>query len=224
MKKRIKIRVPEYEISVGGILEIPMKTNALLVLAHGAGAGMEHAFMEGISRALAERGIATLRFNFIYMDEGKRRPDSPPKTKAVLRVALDRAHKEAAKLGVPVLSGGKSFGGRMFSLLAAEEGLQDSLGIIFFGFPLHAAGKPDVKRAGHLNDIQIPTLFLQGTRDTLATPGLIKKVTKGVPKATLSVVEGADHGFHMLKKSGISDDEVIDDLADRVSDWVADLQ
>ncbi|MEM7104745.1 MAG: alpha/beta family hydrolase [Bacteroidota bacterium] len=216
--KKIVIQIPEKQTTTSGWLHIPAKAKALLVLAHGAGAGMDHPFMQQLATDLSEQGIGTLRFNFIYMESGKRRPDSPKVAHAAIRAALATANKQAN--GLPIYLGGKSFGGRMNSQLAASESLDHIKGLIFFGFPLHATGKPGTDRAAHLNDVQIPMLFLQGTRDTLALPELIEPVCKGLDLATLEMYDGADHSFKMLKRSGVTQEEVIKKLAARVGEWL----
>jgi len=209
--KRIEFEISE-EIGVTSALYIrPVKPKFLLVLAHGAGAGMEHPFMETLAQFLAENKVATLRFNFAYMENGKKIPDRPKKALPAILAAIKQAKKLAK--GLPVLIGGKSFGGRMCSQLAANEELTGVKGIIYFGFPLHAIGKPSMDRAEHLSEIPQPQLFLQGTRDTLAEINLIKKVCKKLKRAKLEIFEGGDHSFKMLKKTGISHEEVIEKLA-----------
>ena len=219
MTRKVKIKVPDYDATVTGILNIPDKSQFLMVLAHGAGAGMEHDFMEGLAAALSLQNIATHRYNFIYMESGSKRPDSPAKAIAAIKAAIGRARQAAVKHKLVLLGGGKSFGGRMFSKLLAEDTSLPIKGMVFFGFPLHAAGRPSTERAAHLRNIKVPMLFLQGTRDILADNELIAGVASGLRLATLSVVEGTDHGFHMLKKSGISDREVIADLSARTLSW-----
>ncbi len=219
MARRIVINIPEIDEKVSGIVSIPNDTFCVMALAHGAGAGMEHRFMESLSDALNNVGIGTLRFNFPYKEKGKNRPDSPRIAHATQRAAVKRAGQYAAKTGVPVVAGGKSFGGRMFSQLLAT-GDYGSSALVFFGFPLHAPGKPGTDRASHLKDIKVPMLFLQGTRDALATPELIKEVSKGLRKATMKMFDGADHGFHMLKRSGVSDEEMIGKLARESAKWL----
>jgi len=206
--------------SVSGLWERPDGAHAALVFAHGAGAGMQHAFMEAAAAELASRGIATLRFPFPYMAAGRRRPDHRRTLVATIRAAVARAVSEAA--GLPVFAGGKSMGGRMTSLAASEpEGLEGVRGVIFFGFPLHAAGKEGCERADHLFDFALPLLFLQGTRDKLADLERLEPITQRLgERATLHIVEGADHSFHVLKRSGRSDAEVLTELADATNGWV----
>ena len=209
--KRIQFQISEEIGSTSALYIRPVKPKFLLVLAHGAGAGMEHPFMETLAQFLAQEKIATLRFNFAYMENGKKVPDRPKKALPAISAAINQAKKLAR--GVPILIGGKSFGGRMCSQLAANEELTDVKGIIYFGFPLHAIGKPSINRAAHLSTIPQPQLFLQGTRDTLANIKLIKIVCKKLKKAKLEIFEGGDHSFKMLKKTGISHEEVIEKLA-----------
>ena len=220
MSRKIKISIPGRDDKVSGIVSIPDDAICVMALAHGAGAGMEHSFMEALSDALNRHGIGVMRFNFPYKEAGGRRPDSPKVAHATQQGALTRAADYATKLGIPVVAGGKSFGGRMFSQLAAKDEDFGAAAIVYFGFPLHAPGKPGMERAAHLKDIKVPMLFLQGTRDTLATPDLIKVVSKGLRRGKLVMIEGADHGFHMLKRSGISDEETIERLAKETRTWL----
>jgi predicted alpha/beta-hydrolase family hydrolase len=202
-----------------GLLERPPDAHALLVLAHGAGAGMRHAFMEAAAQRLAERGVATLRYEFPYMAAGGRRPDRPPVARAAVRAAV-AAGLELAR-GLPVFAGGKSFGGRMTSQEASAGGLSGVAGLVFLGFPLHPAGRPGTERADHLAGVRQPMLFVQGTRDRLAELELLRPVLDGLgPRATLHVEEGADHGFHVLKRSGRTDAGVLDAIADAVAAWM----
>ena len=198
---------------VTGLWRCPRGATALLVFAHGAGAGMRHAFMEAAAEALAERGIATLRYQFPYMEAGKRRIDSRPKLLATVRSAAAEGVRRAQ--GLPVFAGGKSMGGRMTSLAASEEALSGISGIVFFGFPLHPAGKPGTDRAEHLAGVGVPMLFLQGTRDKLGELELLRPVCCELgARAILHVCEGADHGFAVLKRSGRSDGEVLAEICD----------
>lgn len=190
----------------------------LLVLAHGAGAGMRHPFLETVARGLAERGIATFRYEFTYMEERKRRPDPP----AVAEERVRSAVAEAARLapGVPLLAGGKSFGGRMTSGAQAKHPLPDVRGLVFFGFPLHPPGRPGTARADHLDAVGIPMLFLQGARDDFAELALLESVCARLEqRATLHVVEGADHSFRVPKRAGRSDADVLAELTKAVDDW-----
>ena len=194
--------------------------SCLLVLAHGAGAGMEHPFMEALALRLAGEGVATLRFQFAYMAAGSRRPDRKPALLAAWEAAAAEGRRRAA--GLPVLAGGKSMGGRMASHAASEGRLGEVAGLVFVGFPLHPAGRPGTSRADHLRDVPEPMLFLQGTRDALADLDLLRPVLEPLgERATLHVVEGADHGFHVLKRSGRADDEVLDELARTTARWAA---
>lgn len=206
---------------VSTLLLAPPAMRALYVLAHGAGAGMRHPFMEAIARRLAARGVGTLRYQFPYMEPGRgRRIDPEPVLFAAVRAAV-AAGRDAAG-GRPLLAGGKSMGGRMTSRAAAAEALEGVAGLCFLGFPLHPAGRPGTSRAEHLNDVTLPLLFLQGTRDTLADLELLRPVLARLGgRVTLRVIEGADHSFHVLKRSGRTDDEVLDELADAVAGWEA---
>jgi predicted alpha/beta-hydrolase family hydrolase len=199
-----------------GLLWLPDAAASFLALAHGAGAGMRHPFLEAVAAALARRRVATLRFEFPYAAAGARRPDPRP----VLIETVAAAAAEAQRLagGLPLYAGGKSLGGRMTSHAAAEGRLGGVRGIVFLGFPLHAAGKPGSTRADHLALVAQPMLFLQGTRDALADLTLLRPICeKLAPRAELRVIEGADHGFHVPKRSGRSDAEVIEELADEVA-------
>jgi len=197
----------------------PRGASAVLVLAHGAGADMNHAFMQGMADRLGERGIATLRFQFPYSEQGRRAPDRAPVLVAAVRAAVAVARRRAR--GLPLFAGGKSMGGRMTSLAAAEASLSDVRGLVFFGFPLHASGAPSVERAAHLDAVGVPMLFLQGTRDPLADLDRIRSVCRSLGRrATLHVVEGADHGFHVPRRSGRSDDAALDEIADAVREWI----
>lgn len=223
MPKNQKINIPVSEEigNVSGLLFLPPQAKALLVLSHGAGAGMEHPFMEQLAQALGVEKIGTLRFNFAYMENGKGAPDRPPKAQAVIRAALKKA-EEYAK-GIPLLIGGKSFGGRMTSQLAAVEALPSVKGIVYYGFPLHAPGKIGIERAAHLSGIPISQLFLQGTRDSFAKTELIKEVCAALPKSKLVIIEGGDHSFKMLKRSGITQEEAIQKLAEETAIFVQGL-
>jgi hypothetical protein len=204
---------------VSGILLRPPDAWATYVLAHGAGAGMRHRFMENIAQALAERGIATLRYQFPYVEAGSRRPDPPGMLEATVRAAVAKAREIAPEL--PLFAGGKSLGGRMTSNAMARRPLEGVLGLVFLGFPLHPPKQLGVTRADHLDRVEAPMLFLQGTRDDLADLSLITSVCGRLgSKATLHVVEGADHSFAVLKRSGRTGDEVMGELAVTVSEWL----
>jgi predicted alpha/beta-hydrolase family hydrolase len=205
---------------VSALLVQGAKNKALFVFAPGAGAGIRHAFMEEVADGLAERDIATLRYQFPYMERGSGRPDPPAVCHATVRAAV----QEAARLlpGVPLFAGGKSFGGRMTSQAQASSPLPDVGGIIFLGFPLHLAKKPATSRADHLSDVSIPMLFLQGTRDELADLTLLEPVTRRLGShATLERIEAADHGFHVLVRSGRTNAQVMTELLDKIDAWIA---
>ena len=205
--------------TISALLLRPPQARACYVFAHGAGAGMSHASMETIAAGLAARGIATLRYQFPYMEKGSKRPDPPAVAHATVRAAVAEAARCCAKL--PLIAGGKSFGGRMTSQAQAIAPLQGVAGLAFFGFPLHPAGKPSSDRARHLADVRIPMLFLQGTRDALAELKLLEPVVKGLGKsATLHLVKEADHSFHVLARSGRNDREVMDEVLDAFAAWV----
>jgi hypothetical protein len=203
---------------VPGILTRPSNAWALYVLAHGAGAGMRHRFMDAVAEALAGHGIASLRYQFPYMDAGGRRPDAPPVLEATVRAAVAAAGEMAP--GLPLVAGGKSLGGRMTSGAAARRPLPSVGGLVFLGFPLHPPKRPGESRAEHLRDVGLPMLFLQGTRDALADLELITGVCERLgPRATLHVVEGGDHSFAVLKRSGRSEAEVMEELARTTAEW-----
>ena len=217
--KEIQIMVNANAGAVSGLLLKPQKAKALLLLAHGAGAGMRHKFMEETAAKLAERDIATLRYQFPYMEKRIKRPDSESMLSDTVRAAVAAAKKIAGAL--PLFAGGKSMGGRMTSLAAAKETLDGVRGFIYFGFPLHAAGKPSAERGNHLADINLPMLFLQGSRDALADLQLLKPLCGKVGKrAELLVIDGGDHSFHMLKSSRRSDEEVLDEITSKAADWI----
>jgi predicted alpha/beta-hydrolase family hydrolase len=208
---------------VSALLERPTKAQWLLVLAHGAGAGMSHPFMENLAGELAGVGVATLRYQFPYMEERRRVPDAP----AVLTATVVAAVRAAAKAapGLPLLAGGKSMGGRMTSQAAAGLALDGVRGLVFFGFPLHPPNRPATKRADHLVKVPLPMLFLQGTRDTFAELKLLRPIcVKLGPRATLHIIETADHSFHVLKSSGRSDTEVMRELVDTVASWAEEIE
>lgn len=203
---------------VTALLLRPADARWLYVFAHGAGTGMQHRFMEAASTLLASHGIASLRYQFPYMEAGSRRPDSRSMLLATVRAAV-RAAADAAP-DLPLLAGGKSMGGRMTSQAAAEAPLVGVRGLVFFGFPLHPAGRPSTERADHLEKVRVPMLFLQGERDRLADPDLLRPVCSGLgERATLHVVPDADHSFHVPKRSGRSDDEVLAELARTSAEW-----
>jgi predicted alpha/beta-hydrolase family hydrolase len=203
---------------VSALLCRPAEARRLLVLAHGAGAGMSHPFMAELAEELAGVGMATLRYQFPYMEERRRVPD-PPAVLTATVVAAVRAATEAAP-GLPLMAGGKSMGGRMTSQAAAQQPLEGVRGLVFFGFPLHPPKKPGTKRADHLAKVSVPMLFLQGTRDALADLTLLRPVcAKLGSRSTLHVIESADHAFHVLKSSGRTDEEVLRELAETAASW-----
>ena len=206
--------------AVSGLLALPPRAACLLVLAHGAGAGMRHPFMESAAEELRARGIATLRYQFPYMQRKSRRPDSPQVLQATVRAAVKAA--AVANPDLPLFAGGKSMGGRMTSLAAAAQPLDGVRGIVFFGFPLHAAGSPSDARGAHLSGVTVPMLFLQGTRDRLAGLDRLRPLVAGIPYATLKVFEGADHSFHPPKSSGRADADVLGEIAETVSAWAGE--
>jgi predicted alpha/beta-hydrolase family hydrolase len=208
--------------SVSALLLRPKDARACFVFAHGAGAGMSHPFMEAVATGLYERGTATLRYQFPYMDKGSKRPDAP----AVAHAAVRAAVAEAARCcpGLPLIAGGKSFGGRMTSQAQAIAPLAGVRGLAFLGFPLHPADKPSVARAAHLSDVKIPMLFLQGTRDDLAELTLLEPVVKNLGAlASLHLVQEADHSLHVLARSGRNDAEVMSEVLDVFAAWVGAL-
>lgn len=202
-----------------GLFMRPRHARAVYVLAHGAGAGMRHAFMTAIAHALSDRGIATLRWEFPFMAAGKARPDSAAVAEQAVREVW-AASKRVAR-GLPRFAGGKSFGGRMTSRSHAAQALPDLRGIAFLGFPLHPPEQPAIERAEHLAAAAGPLLFLQGTRDDLADLSLLRPVIKKLgSRAKLHIVEGADHGFDVLVRSGRTHDQVIDELARTITEWI----
>src|SRR5213082_1677430 len=214
----LRIAVGERGGDVSGLLLRPDGARLLYVLAHGAGAGMRHPFLETVARLLGERGIGTLRYQFPHMERRASRPDPP----AVAAAAVRAAAAEAARLapGLPLVAGGKSFGGRMTSTAQAEEPLPGVRGLVFLGFPLHPPGRPGDQRAEHLTQVQIPMLFLQGTRDEFADLKFLRPVIERLgTRATLHLADGADHSFHVLKRSGRMDPEVLAELADAIAAW-----
>src|SRR6266851_67291 len=208
---------------VSALLSRPAKARRLLALAHGAGAGMSHPFMDNLADALASVGVAAFRYQFPYMEQRRRVPDSPAVLMATVAAAL-RAAAQAVP-GLPLFAGGKSMGGRMTSQAAAQHPLDGVRGLVFFGFPLHPPNRPGTKRADHLAKVTAPMLFLQGTRDTLADLKLLRPVcAKLGSRATLHVIETADHSFHVLKSSGRNDVEVMRELAETAVSWVEGIE
>jgi hypothetical protein len=207
---------------VSAILMRPGAARFLLVLGHGAGAGMTHPFLAKLATELAKTGIATLRYQFPYMEQRRRSPDSPAVATATVAAAVQAAAQLAPKL--PLLAGGKSFGGRMTSTAASQGLLEQARGLVFFGFPLHPPNKPGTKRAEHLSKVQQPLLFLQGTRDTLADLKLLRPICDELgSRATLHVIDTADHSFHVLKSAGKDDEAVLRELAERTATWAKEI-
>jgi predicted alpha/beta-hydrolase family hydrolase len=220
--EEIKFSAGDKVGKVSGLLLRPQGAEGLVVLAHGAGAGMRHRFMEEIAQKLADHAIATLRYQFAYMEKGSKRPDNEAILTATVRGAVATANERGD--GLVLFAGGKSMGGRMTSLAAAKEPLEGVRGLVYFGFPLHAAGKPSASRADHLFDIKLPMLFLQGSRDALADLKLLKPLCARLGKrAELFVIDGGDHSFHLLKSSGRSDDQALNDAAQKVASWMSQV-
>lgn len=218
ISEKIRFVASKSSGEVSGLVIVPQDMNFFLVFAHGAGAGMEHSFMEEMSYTLSEAGIGTLRYNFPYSEKKKKSPDPAPLLIETVHSAIKKA-KDFAK-GVPLLAGGKSMGGRMTSMAASMDLVEDIKGIIFFGFPLHSPGKPSDERALHLFNVKIPMLFLQGSRDNLADLQLLTPViTKLGDKATIHIVDGGDHSFHLPKTNKKTDDNVFKEVAVKVTDW-----
>jgi len=208
---------------VSGILMRPAGARWLLVLAHGAGAGMTHPFLEKLAGELAEARVATLRYQFPYMEERRHVPDRAPVAAATVAAAVQAAAKASPDL--ILLAGGKSFGGRMSSQAASQGLLEGVRGLVFFGFPLHPPNKPGTKRAEHLAKVPMPMLFLQGTRDTLADLKLLRPICADLgARATLQIIETADHSFHVLKSSGLSDAAALRGLAQTTASWAENLK
>ncbi|HEX3652656.1 MAG TPA: alpha/beta family hydrolase [Rhizomicrobium sp.] len=219
-EREIRIAVGEGEVS--GLLMAPDNARACYVVAHGAGVGMRHKFMGAMAHGLAERGIATLRYQFPYMEQGRKRPDSPK----VAQTAVRAAAVKAAELlpDVPLIAGGKSYGARMTSEAQADAPLAGVRGLAFLGFPLHAPGQPSDARAEHLSQVEIPMLFLQGTRDEFANLDYLNPLVKRLgARATLKLFEGADHSFRVPAKSGCTDAEVMNELLNALAEWIGRL-
>ena len=204
---------------VSGLLQAPREARMGYVLAHGAGAGMTHPFLAAVANGLAARGIATLRYQFPYMEQGSKRPDTPKVAQAAVRAAVT----EASRLlpGLALFAGGKSFGGRMTSQAQAAQPLPVVRGLVFVGFPLHPPGQPSTARSEHLLDVRTPMLFLQGTRDEFAELELLRAVTAQLgSRATLKLFEEANHSFHVPARSGRKDSEIMESLLDAAADWM----
>ena len=207
------------DLRVSGLLLVPDGAKACFVLAHGAGAGMTHPFMAAVAEGLAARGIATLRYQFPYMERGSKRPDPPTLAQAAVRAAVAAAQSTLPKL--PLIAGGKSFGGRMTSQAQAAAPLPGVRGLAFLGFPLHPAGRPSQDRAKHLYEVRIPMLFLQGTRDALAVLDQIEPLCKALGKyATLKLFADADHSFHVPARTGRKDADVFGGVLDALAAWI----
>jgi predicted alpha/beta-hydrolase family hydrolase len=204
---------------VSGLLQTPREARACYIMAHGAGAGMVHPFMAAIANGLAERGIATLRYQFPYMEQGSKRPDTPKLAQATVRAAVAEASRRVPKLAI--FAGGKSFGGRMTSQAQAASPLSGVRGLVFLGFPLHPAGRPSDERAKHLFAVQTPMLFLQGTRDQLADLQLLQPLVGQLgARATLKLFQDADHSFHVPARTGRKDSEIMAEVLDAFADWI----
>src|SRR5690349_23991892 len=220
--RELKIAVGETS-SVSALLMLPPNARACFVFAHGAGAGMRHKFMAEVAEGLAGRGVATLRYQFPYMEKASKRPDPPAVAHAAVRAAVASATEHCP--GLPLIAGGKSFGARMTSQAQAKTPLAGVRGLAFLGFPLHPAGKPSSDRADHLGDVKIPMLFLQGTNDKLAELDLLKPVVKKLgARATLHLFEAADHSFHVPARSGRKDKDVMAEMLDHFAAWVDSLR
>jgi predicted alpha/beta-hydrolase family hydrolase len=216
--QQFKIEITD-QSAISSILIRPPHPRACFVLAHGAGAGMTHPFLVSVAFGLCDRGVATLRYQFPYMERGSKRPDSPAVAHAAVRAAAAEAARHCP--GLPLVAGGKSFGGRMTSQAQAIAPLPDVQGLAFLGFPLHAAGKPSDERAKHLFDIHIPMLFLQGSRDKLAELTLLEPLIKKLgPSASLHLVPEADHSFHIPARSGRKDRDVMNEILDKFAAWI----
>jgi predicted alpha/beta-hydrolase family hydrolase len=206
-------------IRVSGLLQAPPRARACYVLAHGAGAGMSHPFMAAVAAELAARGIASLRYQFPYMERRAKRPDPPPLAQMTVRAAVAAAARALPDLAL--IAGGKSFGGRMTSQAQAKAPLPGVRGLAFLGFPLHPANRPSQDRAAHLFDVHIPMLFLQGTRDALAALDQIEPVCKKLGgRATLTLFENADHSFHVPARSGRTDAQIRGEMLDALASWI----
>jgi uncharacterized protein len=206
-------------VRVSALLRVPAGARACYVLAHGAGAGMTHPFMAAVAEELGERGIATLRFQFPYMEQGSKRPDAPKVAHATVRAAVAEARRRLPALAL--FAGGKSFGGRMTSQAQAAAPLEGVLGLAFLGFPLHPAGRPSVERGQHLFEVRIPMLFLQGTRDGLATLSKLEPLCEALkPGASLKLFPEADHSFHVPARTGLKDSEVRRAMLDTLAAWM----
>jgi hypothetical protein len=214
----VSIRINDAQ-TVSGLLQGPVEARACYVLAHGAGAGMTHPFLAAVANGLAERGIATLRYQFPYMEQRSKRPDPPKVARAAVRAAVEEASRLLPKSAL--FAGGKSFGGRMTSQAQAAASLPGVRGLVFLGFPLHPPGQPSIERAKHLFEVQVPILFLQGTRDEFAKLELLETVcTQLGARATLKLFQDADHSFHVPARTGRKDSEIRMELLDELARWL----
>jgi predicted alpha/beta-hydrolase family hydrolase len=219
--QRVTIEV-DHAQQVSGLLQAPANANACYVLAHGAGAGMAHPFMTSVAEGLGERGIATLRYQFPYMERGSKRPDTPKLAQATVRAAAAETSRLAP--GLPLIAGGKSFGGRMTSQAQAETPLPGVRGIVFLGFPLHPPGRPSDERGRHLFDVHVPMLFIQGTRDELADLQYLQPLVERLgARATLKLFPDADHSFHVPARTGRKDSDVRAEMLDTLRGWIDTL-
>jgi predicted alpha/beta-hydrolase family hydrolase len=218
--EEFKIPVHEYPDGLSARWYNPENAYAQVLMTHGAGAPMEHPFMSTSANLMAERGLAVLQYNFLYIQLGSKRPDHQKKTVSTIIQAIEFQKKLS---DLPLFVGGKSYGGRMSSWAMAENNELAVSGLIYWGFPLHAPGRPSSDRAGHLAGINIPMLFLQGTRDTLADLSLLKPVVKNTKSGELFIVEEGDHSFKVPKRTGKTNDEILVDLADKVEDWTKSI-
>jgi predicted alpha/beta-hydrolase family hydrolase len=220
LSNRTEVRISVGQAhSVSGLLQLPARAIACYVMGHGAGGGMTHSFMSAVADGLCQRRIATLRYQFPYMERGSKRPDRPALAHATVRAAVSATVSLAPSL--PLFAGGKSFGGRMTSQAQAEAPLPDVRGLIFLGFPLHSANKPSDDRAQHLSRVHIPMLFLQGNRDPLADMRLLVATVRSLGKrATLTPIDGADHSFHIAARSGRTDAQVLAQVLDALAGWI----
>jgi predicted alpha/beta-hydrolase family hydrolase len=218
--EQIKIHISDKVGEVSALWNIDTKSKYALILGHGAGAGMHHPFMSLLSEELLKRSVATLRYQFPYMEKGRKSPGSPSEAIQTIVAVLDRTLLLSE---LPVLLGGKSYGGRMASSAIAKYNPESVQGLVFYGFPLHAPGRPSIERAHHLSEIEIPMLFLQGEKDKLADIVLIKEVCKNLPKATLVPFDSADHSFRRPIKSGFTMEETMAQLAFSTSEWAANV-
>jgi uncharacterized protein len=204
---------------VSGLLQVPSEVHACYVLAHGAGAGMSHPFLATVANGLTQRGIATLRYQFPYMEQGSKRPDAPKLAQATVRAAVAEGARLVPELAL--IAGGKSFGGRMTSQDQAASPLPGVRGLVFLGYPLHPSGRPSDARANHLFEVKIPMLFLQGTRDALADTQPLQALTQQLgTRATLKLFLDADHSFHVLARSGRKEADVRGEMLDALASWI----